>query len=49
MASSLRAPAKVDYPSSDGQPMAESDYQRTPLTYAVDRLRRHFRHRDDRR
>ena len=47
MASSLLAPAKVDYPSSDGQPMAESDYQRTPLTYAVDRLRRHFRHRDD--
>jgi hypothetical protein len=47
MASSLRAPAKVDYPSSDGQPMAGSDYQRTPLTYAVDRLRRHFRHRDD--
>ena len=32
MASSLRAPAKVDYPSSDGQPMAGSDYQRTPLT-----------------
>ena len=47
MASSLLAPAKVDYPSSDGQPMAESDYQRTPLSYAVDRLRRHFRHRDD--
>ena len=47
MASSLLAPAKVDYPSSDGQPMAESDYQRTPLTYAVDRLRQHFRNRDD--
>ena len=27
--------------------MAESDYQRTPLTYAVDRLRQHFRNRDD--
>lgn len=47
MASSLLAPATVEYPSSDGKPMAESDFQRTPLTYAVDRLRRHFRNRDD--
>ena len=47
MATSLLAPAHVDYPSSDGRPMAESDYQRTPLTYAVDRLRHHFRDRDD--
>jgi hypothetical protein len=47
MATSLLAPAQVDYPSSDGRPMAESDYQRTPLTYAVDRLRHHFRNRDD--
>ena len=47
MASSLSAPltaaATVDYPSSDGRPMAESDFQRIPLTYAVDRLRCHFR------
>ena len=47
MASSLLAPATVDYPSSDGQPMAETDHQRTPLTYAVDRLRHHFRDRPD--
>ena len=47
MASSLLAPATVDYPSSDGQPMAEADHQRTPLTYAVDRLRHHFRDRPD--
>ena len=47
VASSLLAPARVDYPSSDGQPMAETDHQRTPLTYAVDRLRRHFRNRPD--
>ena len=47
MASSLLAPAKVHYPSSDGRPMAESDFQRTPLTYAVDRLRHHFRSRQD--
>ena len=47
MASSLSAPLTaatgVDYPSSDGRPMAESDFQRIPLTYAVDRLRCHFR------
>ena len=39
--------AQVDYPSSDGQPMAETDHQRTPLTYAVDALRLHFRDRPD--
>ena len=27
--------------------MAESDYQRTPLTYAVEPLRQHFRDRED--
>ena len=47
MASPPVAPAKVDYPSSDGRPMAESDFQRTPLIYAVDRLRQHFRSRRD--
>ena len=45
--STLLAPAEVDYPSSDGQPMAETDHQRTPLTYAVDALRYHFRNRSD--
>ena len=40
-------PPAVDYPASDGQPMAETDHQRTPLTYAVDRLRLHFRDRPD--
>ena len=47
MASSLLAPAEVDYPSSDGRPIAESDHQRTPLTYAVERLRQYFRDRED--
>ena len=47
MASSVPAPAPVDYPSSDGKPVAESDHQFIPLTYAADRLRLHFRHRDD--
>ena len=47
MASPPLAPAKVHYPSSDGRPMAESDFQRTPLMYAVDGLRHHFRRRRD--
>ena len=47
MASPPLAAAKVHYPSSDGRPIAESDFQRTPLIYAVDRLRYHFRGRRD--
>ena len=47
MASSLSAPpapaAAIDYPSSDGKPMAESDSQRKPLTYAVECLGHYFR------
>ena len=43
----LPAPAAVEYPSSDGQPIAETDHQRTPLTYAVEALRHHFRDRTD--
>ena len=35
----LPAPAPVEYPSSHGQPIVETDHQRTPLTYAVDALR----------
>ena len=37
----------VDYPDSDGQPVAETDFQRGPLWYANDVLARHFRHRED--
>lgn len=33
---------EVEYPDSDGEPMAESDFQRTPLIYAVEALRIHF-------
>lgn len=29
---------KIEYPDSDGQPMAESDFQREPLIYAVEAL-----------
>ena len=43
----LAAPAAVEYPSSDGKPIAESDSQRIPLTYAVDRLRYYFRNHAD--
>ena len=43
----LPAPARVEYRSSDGQPMAETDHQRTPLTYAVEALRYHYRDRTD--
>lgn len=42
----LRQP-EVHYPDSDGLPMAESDFQREPLTYAVESLRFHFRDRKD--
>ena len=49
MAGSISAPTAVaiDYPSSDGKPMAESDAQRIPLTYAVDALRHYFRNDPD--
>lgn len=39
--------ASVEYPSSDGLPMAESDFQRKPLTYAVEALDIYFQHRAD--
>jgi hypothetical protein len=32
----------IDYPSDDGLPMAESDFQRKPLTYAVEALGVYF-------
>lgn len=37
----------IDYPSSDGLPMAESDFQRKYLTYAVEALSVYFRDRRD--
>lgn len=30
------------YPDTGGRPMAESDFQREPLSYAVGALRRYF-------
>lgn len=35
------------YPDSDGKPMAESDFQRDYLLYAVEVLEHHFRERED--
>ena len=39
-------PAAIDYPCSDGQPVAESGFQLIPLLYAITALRTHFRDRD---
>jgi len=39
--------AEIEYPDSDGLPIAESDLQREYLIYAVEALRDHFRDRDD--
>lgn len=38
---------EIEYPDSDGLPMAESDFQREYLIYAVEALRGYFRDRDD--
>ena len=43
----LPPPDAVDYPDSDGQPVAETDFQRKPLWYANDALARRYRDRDD--
>jgi Uma2 family endonuclease len=48
MAISYPIPVKqVEYPSSDGQPMAESDFQRKFLTYGVEALSIYFQDRPD--
>ena len=39
--------ADIDYPSSDGLPMAESDSQRKTMTYAIEALDAHFGSRPD--
>ena len=43
------APAAVpiEYPSSDGRPMAENDAQRDAIMYGIGALTRHFRDRQD--
>ena len=37
----------IEYPSSDGEPMAENDWQFVALTYTVSALRVYFRERTD--
>jgi hypothetical protein len=37
----------IDYPSAHGLPMAESDFQRESLIYAIEALRVYFQARDD--
>ena len=38
----VTAPVPVEYPSSDDQPLAESDFQLEPIVYAFTTLRTHF-------
>ena len=37
----------IDYPSSDGKPMAENDAQRDAIMYGISALTRHFKDRRD--
>jgi len=39
--------AAIEYPCSDGKPMAENDAQRDAIMYAIQALRAHFAHRPD--
>ena len=43
----VQTPQRIHYPSSDGQPVAESDFQLHPLLYAVTTLCTHFQERAD--
>jgi Uma2 family endonuclease len=45
--SGVQTTQRIHYPSSDGQPVAESDFQPHPLLYAVTTLRTHFQDRAD--
>ena len=47
MSQSILPPAAVDYPSSDGKPMAENDAQLVAILYAIGVLRVHFGARAD--
>ena len=41
------AAVPIEYPSSDGKPMAENDAQRNAIMYGIAALTRHFRSRQD--
>ena len=42
MSQSILPPAAVDYPSSDGKPLAENDAQLHAILYAVGALRAYY-------
>ena len=43
----VRPPAAIDYPTSDGKPLAENDAQLHAILYAVGALRLHYAERPD--
>lgn len=47
MSTTILTPVGIEYPSSDGKPVAESDYQLTPLVYVREALRIYYGNRDD--
>ena len=47
MATILRAAREIEYPESDGKPMAETDVHRKVMTDLIDRLIARYAHRDD--
>ena len=47
MSQSVVSPPAVEYPSGDGQPMAENDWQLHAMLDAISALHRYFEHRPD--
>ena len=47
MARTAVVPETIEYPESDGLPMAENDFQLRTMTYAIEALDHHFRTRSD--
>ena len=47
MARAIVTSESIDYPASDGLPMAESEFQFWPILYANSALAHHYRARDD--
>ena len=47
MSASVPPPAAVEYPDSDGRPMAENDWQRAVIVYALNVLGTRFARRPD--
>ena len=47
MSRSIVPPAAIEYPSGDGQPMAENDAQLAAIHYAIGALRLYYQGRED--